>query len=187
MAQTIVEQIADDIEAAYLAHTADASVQWREGQLERPRNDLLRRIVLVSEGGSIEPPQHTGGAWIRDGLNASEARRAKVHQFTAHITDRDPAVCEAMHENLIVALANKFGTAVSFGDYVIRTQTTDGARHTAASAKIEQPFTMRIAIPDKAQRLTTVDDIQHACGFGQGEFSNDFSRDFSFAGTEPGH
>lgn len=187
MAKTVAEQIVDALAVAYAEHTGDDSIPFSFGELERSKEAKARRIVFVRANGDVTPPERTGGMWMRDGFEGSNALFDKVEALVAHIYDPDEGNLESVHENFLVSAANLLGTGFQPGRYDWITETEDGARHTKRVHKLEQQFTLRLGVAEKALKLVVVEGIRHSCGFGAGGFSNGFSRGFQFAGVEPGH
>lgn len=186
MAKTVAEQIVDAIAEAYADHTGDA-VRFEFGELERARETRARRIVVVRPSGEVQPPERIGGTWMRDGFEGSNALFDKLETLVAHIYAPDEGDLEIIHERFLVTAANLLGTGFQPGRYDWITETEDGARHTKRVHKLEQQFTLRLGVAEKALKLVVVEGIRHSCGFGAGGFSNGFSRGFQFAGVEPGH
>lgn len=188
MAQTVAEQIVDEIAAAYLAETSDSTVVFRFGDLGRATYEGARRVVFVRTGGKIEAPNRTGGKWIRDGFEVSAARYDKLESVTAHIYGEDAGAVELIHENLLVVASNLLkGMLKLDGDYTWRNETEAGSAHLTRGHKIEQPMTWRVAIPNTTQTLVYIpaSGFSETCSFGGGEYDNaEFSTEFSLAGGE---
>jgi hypothetical protein len=183
MAKTVAEEIVDQLAVDYQTATGDSSTPFRFGELRRRENDRARRVVFVQTGGTIEPPARTGKS-LREDFAAAALAWDDVTEVLAHIYAEDRGALQAIHHNLLVVLRRCLGTGVQFQRYTWRTEEEQGARHTNRVHVLTQPMTWRIGVPDAFQQLVTVDDLGHACEFGAGEFNNDFSRDFKFAGGE---
>ena len=181
---TKFSQVADLIQADYQAVTGDTTTVWYKGRLRQAENAEQQRIVMVRPGGEIAEALEAGPTQNSVGL--ATQLKAKLDQIIANIYAADEEKAEAILDALVGSYQRVLGSAFVGGTYVWVTETEDGARHAAWGVLVRFTTQWRLKILGKSLATVNVSSVSTTGYFGAGDFSSDFSFEFSHMGGEQG-
>lgn len=187
---TKFDRLCDAVIAEYQAHSGDATLGWERGQKRLSEHSAPTRVVIVRDGGVVQPATRLGPQ-IVDG-EATRPIKSRVENITFHIftgagadEDADNERAEAILEELVAALDTVCGSAlVGELEYAWWHETEAGAAWETYGCKVVLVAKVRMGVVRGRHALVVPESFGLTASIGLGAFSSGFTTGFSRAGGE---
>lgn len=143
----------------------DATVKKRDDVAALQQHDVRRRIVWLTQGGTVEQPRQAGGRTPSDGTAFRIVScKDRVEEIEAHLFSESRETTEQLLDNVIAAVCIVARTAVEMPRYVWETQDRDNAGKVLRAEHCVLVIRLRMPVPEQIKPLGTFATVADVCG-----------------------